>query len=684
MTDHIKSRLLTAIVSGELVSDLDSIDATLLREVVTQGQTENSRQPWRLRVSGAAINGDLDLADASVGFAMSFEECDFHGTVDLSSARVQNLRFQECSFRGGADKGFSFLAADAQISGGLSLHGSKFRKPVYLINASIGGDLELTSVTFCSSTDAGESLIADSLWVRGSIYLTPDSCKGAMTLNGSTVDRSIFTSEGSFDGLSEDGRSLSLDFATVRGNMHFEKAFSNGTLSLIGANIQGSLIGTGAKLHSPPKGCYSFQANMIRIGGSVSLEEAEFAGSFHFLEAKVRGQFYAPKSHYGLSVGREASINADFVEVGGGLFLDNTTFSGPIRIPGSSISGQVQLRGATFSRYRNKCASPALLADNLVLKGDLNLGISSSLGTISLRNSQITGNLDLEGSKITQSENNAALDGDGIKIIGRLLIKGMETKGTIQLTGAEIQTLETRCLDEEQQIRVYFDHAVIGAWEVGSNPAKIPSTQVLSASGAVIKQPLGPPFENPRSVVKWLKGTNGSALLPVFAEHYERKGLHSAGNLLRYNNALANNANEPLLTRLLGILYRITTGFGYYPALSLVWLAAVIGAAFFFTWLAADQFTLIELSHCLTIEGSTELDDANKVIADSCVMTPTSDIQFNPLIFSIETLTLGGSSESFWEAPTWLTVLLASLRFLTWVFTALLLTGITGLLKKAE
>lgn len=158
-----------------------------------------------------------------------------------------------------------------------------------------------------------------------------------------------------------------------------------------------------------------------------------------------------------------------------------------------------------------------------------------------------------------------------------------------------------------------------------------------------------------RDVAKaWLKAVTEFAVQPwhELAGVYDRHGRPSDAKWLRFQAARATTRHSPWYVKAVRILYGLFAGYGYYPLLAAGWLAL---AAFL-----AGVLTL-------TFATSNASGFDPGLYAAAIVIPPAAAI-----VPSAWTIT----------APLCVSWALIALRAFGWLMTAILLAGLTGLLKK--
>ena len=155
----------------------------------------------------------------------------------------------------------------------------------------------------------------------------------------------------------------------------------------------------------------------------------------------------------------------------------------------------------------------------------------------------------------------------------------------------------------------------------------------------------------------------------------DRNGRPSDARWFRYQGAVrARRRSGWLGGRIPGLIYGLTTGHGYYPLRSLVWLLLVMLCTFGLARAFQDSF----------IPDAAE--GATVAKATSCNDSAGSATCFDALTYSIaNTLPIStGVSQSWQPSPGWLSYTMQMLRVCGWILAGLMVAGLAGLLKRAN
>ncbi|WP_143229572.1 hypothetical protein [Actinophytocola xanthii] len=266
------------------------------------------------------------------------------------------------------------------------------------------------------------------------------TCRHAR-LREMTLDRSMAATLHA-EGLRVEG-DLFLRSATLRG------AGEGGAVRLLGALIGGQLdLGDSEVLNTTGP---ALHADGLRMEGDLFLRSATLrgageSGAVRLLGALIGGQLDLEGSE--ITNATDPAFAADGLRVEGDLFLRNavlqgTDGGGAVRLLGALIGGQLDLEGSEITN----ATDPAFAADGLRVEGDLFLRNAVLQGTdgggaVRLLGALIGGQLDLGGSEITNATG-PAFAADGLRVEGSLFLRnaalrGAGESGAVRLLGARI------------------------------------------------------------------------------------------------------------------------------------------------------------------------------------------------------------------------------------------------------
>jgi uncharacterized protein YjbI with pentapeptide repeats len=294
------------------------IPARFLEDLLT-------RAPWRdavpiagIRIAGARIDGNVDIANAKLNRSIDIAGSRFEGAIMLDHAHTDSLIVLDGSLMNG-EVTANGLHAESDIS---VAKGVIFKRLVRLNGAKIDGDLDMTGAGFDAKLDA------QFLQVGGSLFMLSEGENKAsfkdVILNSAKITGQIFMTNASFDG------ELSADSLQVEGALLMRSEGQN-KVSFKNVILRGAKIGeiymSGASFGG------TLAANALQVSGNLLMRDAQF----------VR------------------KIDMTFARVGGNLDLRGATLSN-LDLSGASVGGDLRLGGAYKSAvWTGKNGAPGTL-----------------------------------------------------------------------------------------------------------------------------------------------------------------------------------------------------------------------------------------------------------------------------------------------------------------------------------
>ena len=297
-------------------------------------------------------------------------------------------------------------------------------------------------------------------------------------------------------------------------------------------------------------------------------------------------------------------------------------------------------------------------------------GAFEAHGAIRAAGATIKGELDLRGATLDNPDG-AALNLEGATLSQFILEpKPRGVEGSIVLSRAVIDDLRT----EQQPPPV-----VATGWEVSDLHGP------LRSDWRAARRWLNAAPPAPTSVQPWL----------ALADVYERNGNPAAARRMRFAASRKVTHQSPWPTRIVRGIYCGLVGNGYYPLLAAVWLVLVVLAGLVIVANIREDIVPVRAQDAKTaVESHAARTRATAsqwlpVTAETpCEAHPDYPCMnsFAFAVNSILTLAGGAATGSDWvvapDATAVLTVGLPMLKLASWALAALLLTGVTGLLRK--
>ncbi|MDI1464373.1 hypothetical protein QEZ54_25715 [Catellatospora sp. KI3] len=177
-----------AVVDLSGAEDRD-VRAEVLRGLLLGGLAGEPSRLARLRLTGARINGPLDLDHSQVDTSVTLQNCVFTDRIRCYGASLRHLDLQGCRFPG-------IVASYAVFAGTLNLRDSHSSATVHLIGARIDGSLILNRAQLSDRELAlsgtrlhvGVDILAQGGFVcHGELRLNDAEIGGALRWEGATL-----------------------------------------------------------------------------------------------------------------------------------------------------------------------------------------------------------------------------------------------------------------------------------------------------------------------------------------------------------------------------------------------------------------------------------------------------------------------------------------------------------------
>lgn len=155
------------------------VRAEVLRYLILGGCDRCKVQGWGVRVTGAYVEGQLDLSFQTAAGATGLLVCHIEQEIVALQARFEFLNLTESHLPG-------LNAQGAQMTGNVFLRGVTATGAVHLSGASIGGQLAREGAHFTGREDS-DALSAQGATVTGSVSLRDVTATGMVRLSSTSI-----------------------------------------------------------------------------------------------------------------------------------------------------------------------------------------------------------------------------------------------------------------------------------------------------------------------------------------------------------------------------------------------------------------------------------------------------------------------------------------------------------------
>jgi hypothetical protein len=373
------------------------------------------------------------------------------------------------------------------------------------------------------------------------------------------------------------------------------------------------------------------------------------------------------------------ALDASRLRVGGNVRLGHleTSWEGPLNLWEMDVGGSLRVVGTVATAY-----GPAISLFAANVAGN------ASLEVVCVESNPVDrsgwGNPD----EVQRLWGQTSLDAEDAHFRRNLLISDSMTAWNIEMSRTRVDgalTLRKRpdaSIDKPPGFAV-ITGATIGTLSIEKPPKSV--CRVEKATGLSVGDLLDAMRDSASEARDWLDtGEFVAQPWEEFAGVYERNGQPADARRMRYWAARRATHQAPWHSKLVRQMYWLTSGHGYYPLVALVWLVLIFAAGLTVTAVTHDTFTTASTTQVSTLRvasrnGSTP--PPGRVFARDCV-NPAWDIAcLNNVQYAISVVVPVADSQP-WEPPDPVAALLLIFRILSWVFVAILLAGVTGLLKQ--
>jgi hypothetical protein len=619
--------------------------------------------PQGLKIRAAYITGLADLADLRLPHGLSFDFCAFEHPADWQGLTVANLHMTDCMIP-------ALTLDEVHIDGTLDLAGLAATR-VMANGAIIGADLKLTKATLTNEGDI--ALALDRAHVKGNADLTRLTATGQLWANGVIIGWQLDLTKAELT--NNGGDALNLDGADVKGGAFLNSVAVTGAVRALSATFGGELNLQDAKL-----------TNEDKI--ALNLDRAHVKGNADFTQLTATGQLWANGVIIGnqLNLTRAKLTNEDKTA----LNLDSADINGRVVLNSINVTGEVWALGATFgsdlflesAELTNK-GGDALSLDGANVKGGAFLNSVIATGTVRAPGATIGRKLDLTGAKLIGRKLDLAdakltnKGGDALNLrsarIGRLVLIPAAVTGIIVLDSAQPAVLETP--------------DIIMTVLSGSQ---------LSASGWRLGDIRGKIRHDRHAAAEWLSRDNAKEFVPQpwheLANVYERNGQPADARWMRWEAAQGVTRTSPWWSKPIHWIYAALVGHGYYPLIAAVWLILAIAASGIIVATNAAVVTPTAANKAAWKTPPPAGQPAPPITgATSCDELQDRSTCLNPVLYAFDNAlpgTLATGQAAQWTANgarganAWIPYALGGLKIASWILVALLLAGVTGLLRK--
>lgn len=491
-------------------------------------------------------------------------------------------------------------------------------------------------------------MMLDGCELAGDLRLNSLRALGEVRAVGATVGGQLYANGAQIGGSDEAG--LSLDGIRVRNGVFLARLRARGPVRALHAQVTGQLDLSHAVLDRPGSDVLSLDG--LRVDGDLIMPRLSARGGVRALGARATGDVILTGAAI---VTDDDALSLDRAQIEGSVFLRETSITGPVRAPSARIGSQLSLVKASL----DGSGGQALRLDGARIGGGVFLAGAVVDGEVCATAAELGGQLQLQDADLSAEHDALSLEGATIANLG----------------------LGRATIDGNLNLR----YATIG---VLAAPADPPGR--LVATGWQLGRVHGPAGQSWRAAQRWLETTPQTPEARVaggfvrqpwqeMADVLDRAGRPEQGRRLRFEAERQTTRRAPWWSRPVRRAYEVLVGYGLYPLLAGAWMLLAALLTLGLTLLFPQAFAPTDLAAASTaavVEPTGATACAALAEGYPCFAAPVYALEVMLPVAQI------GQLAAWAPAHAAIAAAVIALRAFVWLMTALLLAGVTGLLRR--
>jgi hypothetical protein len=424
-----------------------AIRAWVIRDLLLSKIPVAPGQIRQLNVTGAAVQGELDLRFAKADCPLRLEQCVFDSPVTLYEAHLRSVSLRGCTVPG-IDARHVRVTGDlnldaVHLTGCLRLGGAHLRDDLHLADAMV--EPPFTGTADGSDETAGGDndsvlLDLDNIEVKGKIEAPGLTVHGTVSTKAATVAGpwrmararilAKVPSGGTQDAVAWNGEGMKIE-----GTLDASRLQASGQVRLVDTQVL-CLVFRDVQIENSRT---ALILDRLDCRGSAFCDgDSNLAGGMHAIGIQAGATLYlghgtmkAPAK--GTAEDKEHAVDLRRARITGELKCTNGfRTSGACNLAGAHVGGRVSFPGASLQPVDDTEGQVAFTADGAQMDSDLSLEDFSCQGRIRLRNARIGGGLTVEQD---EGGGHCTLAAEGLSVARDVTL---DMAGRVDLNGADI------------------------------------------------------------------------------------------------------------------------------------------------------------------------------------------------------------------------------------------------------
>ena len=424
-----------------------AIRAWVIRDLLLSKIPVAPGQIRQLNVTGAAVQGELDLRFAKADCPLRLEQCVFDSPVTLYEAHLRSVSLRGCTVPG-IDARHVRVTGDlnldgVHLTGCLRLGGAHLRDDLHLADAMV--EPPLTGTADGSDDTVGDDndnvlLDLDNIEIKGKIEAPGLTVRGTVSTKAATVAgpwrmarARIFAkvpSSGTGDPVAWNGEGMKIE-----GTLDASRLQASGQVRLVDTQVL-CLVFRDVQIENSRT---ALILDRLDCRGSAFCDgDSNLTGGMHAIGIQAGATLYlgqgtmkAPAK--GTAEDKEHAVDLRRARITGELkCTKGFRTSGACNLAGAHVGGRVSFPGASLQPVDDTEGQVAFTADGAQMDSDLSLEGFSCRGRIRLRNARIGGGLTV---KQNEGGDHCTLAAEGLSVARDVTL---DMAGRVDLNGADI------------------------------------------------------------------------------------------------------------------------------------------------------------------------------------------------------------------------------------------------------
>ena len=425
-----------------------AIRAWVIRDLLLSKIPVAPGQIRQLNVTGAAVQGELDLRFAKADCPLRLEQCVFDSPVTLYEAHLRSVSLRGCTVPG-IDARHVRVTGDlnldaVHLTGCLRLGGAHLRDDLHLADAMveppITGTADGSDETVGGDNHGGVLLDLDNIEIKGKIEAPGLTVHGTVSTKAATVAGpwrmararilAKVPSGGTGDAVAWNGEGMKIE-----GTLDASRLQASGQVRLVDTQVL-CLVFRDVQIENSRT---ALILDRLDCRGSAFCDgDSNLTGGMHAIGIQAGATLYlgqgtmkAPAE--GTAEDKEHAVDLRRARITGELkCTKGFRTSGACNLAGAHVGGRVSFPGASLQPVDDTEGQVAFTADGAQMDSDLSLEDFSCRGRMRLRNARIGGGLTV---KQDEGGGHCTLAAEGLSVARDVTL---DMAGRVDLNGADI------------------------------------------------------------------------------------------------------------------------------------------------------------------------------------------------------------------------------------------------------